>query len=173
MTRGPFQRLLPATIVLAAVAFVALFLARAAFDPSYNPHAHFRTPGTCPKCHLYSRNEPIPDRFTGASIDFCFGCHSKESLGRSHPTGTRPRDRYWKMRVPDEFVLDDENRMMCLTCHNSHGPFVSTVKISPVQVPENPDAAAGTPLYYRTRFLRRSDPEKGYAVLCDGCHDRL
>lgn len=171
MRRGPISRLLAATVALAATAFLALLLALAAFDPAYNPHAHFRANGRCVKCHVYSRGEPVPDRFTGASSDYCLGCHSKEALGRSHPIGTRPRDRYWKMRVPAEFALDDAGRMMCLTCHNSHGPFVSTVKGYATQKPVNPDRPAGTPFYYRTRFLRRSDPDKGFAVLCDGCHE--
>ncbi len=173
MRCGPVRRSLPALALVAAIVVVLLLRAGATFDPNYNPHAHFRTDGTCPKCHLYSRGAPIPDRFTGDSIEFCFGCHSKESLGRSHPIGTRPRDRYWKMRVPAEFALDDDGRMMCLTCHNAHGPFVSTVKIFAIQEPENPDRLSGTPFYYRTHYLRRSDPVKGWAVLCDGCHERL
>ncbi len=173
MRRGPFRRSLPALALVAAVVLLVLLRAGATFDPAYNPHAHFRSNGMCPKCHLYSGGAPIPDRFTGDSTEFCFGCHSKESLGRSHPIGTRPRDRYRKMRVPAEFALDDDGRMMCLTCHNAHGPFVATVKAYAGQEPENPDHPAGTPLYYRTRFLRRSDPDKGLAVLCDGCHERL
>ncbi len=171
MRRGPFSRLLPAAIAPAAVAFLAILLALAAFDPAYNPHAHFRSNGMCAKCHLHSGGRPVPDRFTGASTDFCFGCHSREALGRSHPIGARPRDRYGKMRVPADFPLDDAGRTMCLTCHNAHGPFVSTVKAFAGQKPENPDRAAGTPFYYRTRFLRRSDPVTGFAVLCDGCHE--
>ncbi len=173
MTRGPLKWALPA-LVLAAVAGVALLLrALAAFDPAYNPHAHFRTPGMCPRCHLGPADAPITDRFSPDSTDYCFTCHSPESLGRSHPNRVRPQDRYWKMRVPAEYRLDDDGRIMCLTCHNAHGPFVATVKTRPVQAPENPDAAPGTPLYYRTWFLRRSDPERGWAVLCDGCHERL
>ncbi len=173
MTRGPLKRALPALVLAAAVALVFLFRALAAVDPAYNPHAHFRTPGLCPRCHLGPADAPITDRFTGASIDYCFSCHSKDSLGRSHPIGVEPRDRYWKMRVPADYRLDDDGRTMCLTCHNAHGPFVSTVKSVPVQKPENPDRSPGTPAYYRTRFLRRSDPIKGWAVLCDGCHQRL
>ena len=172
MTSGPFKRLLPPAIAFAAVALVALLLAHAAFDPAYNPHAHFRANGMCPKCHLYAKGQRIPDRFTGASTDYCFGCHSKDALGRSHPIGTRPRDRFRKSRVPDGFVLDDDGRTMCLTCHNAHGPFVATVKTFDAQKPENPDAQGGTPFYYRTRFLRRTDPVRGYSVLCDGCHDK-
>ncbi len=173
MRRGPFRRSLRALVLGAATVFLLLLHAAATFDPDYNPHAHFRTNGMCPKCHLYSGGARVSDRFTGDSIDFCFGCHSKESLGRFHPIGTRPGDRYRKMRVPAGFVLDDDGRMMCLTCHSAHGSFVATVKTFPGQEPENPDRLSGTSFYYRTRFLRRSDPVRGWAVLCDGCHERL
>ncbi|MGE5190580.1 MAG: hypothetical protein ACM3NF_11045 [Gemmatimonadota bacterium] len=170
---GPSRWFLPALPFAAAAALAALLHAVAAFDPGFNPHSHFRTQGRCPKCHVVSRGEPVPDRFTGDSIDYCFSCHSKESLGRSHPIGVRPRDRYRDMRVPADFALDDGGRTMCLTCHNAHGPFVATVKIFPSQEPENPDRAPGVPFYYRTRFLRRSDPLQGYSVLCDACHEKL
>lgn len=173
MRRGPFRRFLPALILAAATALVVLLHALAAFDPAYNPHAHFRSNGMCPKCHLGPAGVPATDRFTGASTDFCLGCHSKEALGRSHPIGVRPRDRDRRMRIPADYRLADDGRMMCLTCHNAHGPFVSTVKTFLAQKPENADRAAGTPPYYRTLFLRRSDPVKGRSVLCDGCHERL
>ncbi len=173
MRRGPFRRSLRALLLAAATVLLFLVRASALFDPSYNPHAHFRTEGMCPKCHVYSGGSPDPERFTGGSTDYCYTCHTKESLGNSHPNRVRPRDRYPDMRVPEEYMLDDDGRMMCLTCHNAHGLFVSTVKSFKSQNPENPDRLSGTPFYYRTFFLRRSDPVKGWAVLCDGCHQRL
>ncbi len=173
MTRGPLKLALPALILAAATGVVLLLRAIAAFDPAYNPHAHFRTPGMCPRCHLGPADAPDTKRFTGGSTDYCLSCHPQESLERSHPIRVRPRDRHREMRVPADFALDDNGRTMCLTCHNSHGPFVTTVKAFAIQEPENPDRGPGTPAYYRTRFLRRSDPVRGYSVLCDGCHKRL
>lgn len=166
--RGPFGRWLLALPVAAATALP--FNAGGAFDPAYNPHDHFRADGACPKCHLYAGGKPVRDRFTGDSTGHCLGCHSKEGLGRSHPIGARPRDRSRAMRVPAAFVLDEGGRMTCLTCHSAHGPYVATVRAYPNQRAENPDAPRGTPLYYKTNYVRRSDPGKGYAVLCDECH---
>jgi len=167
------RRLFPVLAVSGTAALLSLLFAAAPFDPNYNPHASFREAASCPRCHPVVGGKPDPDRLLPASADLCLGCHSRESLGRSHPVGGRPREKYWKMRVPREFRLDDDGRMTCLTCHSAHGPFLSTVKVYPSQQPENPDASPGTPLYYKTRYVRRTDPVKGWAVLCDGCHEKL
>ncbi len=145
----------------------------AAFDPAYNPHAHFRSDGVCPRCHLGPAGAPVPARIAGASTDFCLGCHTKEGLGRSHPVGLRLRDRSGATRHPADLVLDEQGRIMCLTCHGAHGPFVATVKSFATQEPENRDRAPGTPPYYRTRYARRSDPVNGFRVLCHACHAKL
>ncbi len=78
------------------------------------------------------------------------------------------------MRIPDDFRLDDDGRMICLTCHTAHGPFVAAVKAHPSQRPEGTAASGrGTTAWYRTYYLRRSDPKDGFAALCDGCHKYL
>ena len=167
------RRFLPGLAVAGTAALLSLLFAGAPFDPNYNPHGSFRDPSSCARCHPQAGGKPDPDRLLPASVDLCLGCHSKESLGRSHPIGMRPRDKYMKMKVPGEFRLDDDGRMTCLTCHWAHGPFLATVKTYPSQKPENPDASPGTPLYYKTRYVRRTDPVRGWAVLCDGCHEKL
>lgn len=103
---------------------------------------------------------------------FCLECHRSEALGRSHPRHVRPRDRYWKMKVPEEYRLDDDGRILCLTCHEGHGKFLSTVRAFPGQRPEERRGTGGTS-NYRTLYLRRSDPEQGFAPLCHGCHPYL
>ncbi len=171
MHRGT-RRFLPVLAVAGTAAFLSLVFASAPFDPGYNPHASFRDPSSCPKCPPYAGGKPDPGRLLRASVDFCLACHSKDSLGRSHPIQVRPRDKYVKMKVPRNFRLDDDGRMTCLTCHSAHGPFLATVKAYPGQKPENPDALPGTPLYYHTRYVRRTDPAKAYSVLCYGCHEK-
>jgi len=158
-----------------AVAAVSLLAAETAFNPDFNPHAHFRNTENCPKCHLVYRGKMEPDRFSTEADAFCLGCHSAEALGRSHPRNVRPRDKYWKMRVPDDYRLDDDGRMICLTCHKGHGSFLTTEKLLYAQPPENPDPPKGTPFYYKTYFLRidRPIPKQGFAVLCTGCHEDL
>ncbi len=171
MRRGPFTRVLPALVLAAATAAAFLPRALAAFDPAYNPHAHFRANGMCPKCHLGPANAQRAARITGASSAYCLSCHSG-AMGRSHPIGVRPRDR-GTTRVPPDLLLDEGGRVMCLTCHDAHGPFVATTKAFATEEADNPERAPGTPLYYRTRFIRRSDPARGFAVLCSGCHENL
>ncbi len=172
MRRGPLTRILQA-LIIAATAAAPSASALAAFDPAYNPHAHFRSEGMCPKCHVGAAGPPAGGRISGASTAFCLGCHTGEALGRSHPIGIRPRGREGATRIPADLLLDDAGRIMCLTCHDAHGPFVATVKAFASQEPENSGRARGAPAYYRTRYLRRSDPVKGFAVLCNRCHVNL
>ena len=110
-----------------------------------NPHAHFRNPDLCPKCHLSPGSQSGSGRISTDADAVCFGCHTKEGMGRSHPVNVRPEEKYRKMKVPADLKLDDDGRLMCLTCHTAHGPYVS-------------------------HFLRRSGPGGGFEVLCESCH---
>ncbi|MFA6147195.1 MAG: hypothetical protein WC899_03195 [bacterium] len=155
---------------LAGMVFFALVLVASDYYPRGNPHAHFQNASQCPKCHLSYRGKQEPDRFSTETDEVCYGCHRKDSKGRTHPISVRPRDKYWKMQIPADFRLDDDGRMMCLTCHTAHGAFLSTVQTYPKQVPFS-NTSGGT--YYKTLFLRKSSPTKGWSVLCDGCHPYL
>jgi predicted CXXCH cytochrome family protein len=115
--------------------------------PRGNPHAHFRNPDQCPKCHLSRGSLPDPGRFSTAADAVCLECHTKDSTGRSHPVNVRPEEKFRKMKVPADLRLDDDGRIMCLTCHTAHGPYVSF-------------------------FLRRSSPDRGFEVLCEACHGK-
>ena len=157
--------------VLGGVVCFAVVLVASDYYPRGNPHAHFQNPQQCPKCHVYYRSQLEPDRFSTEADAVCLGCHRKETLGRSHPVNVRPREKYWKMKVPPDFRLDDDGRIMCLTCHSAHGAYLSAVKSFPKAVPF-PTNSSGGP-YYQTFFLRRSDPVKGWAILCDACHEKL
>jgi hypothetical protein len=141
-------------------------------SPPENPHAHFAAPETCPMCHVTSRGGTVPDRFSTGADALCLSCHRKESLGRTHPVGIRPADRHAnRNRIPPaDLRLDEDGRMMCLTCHSGHGPHLSTAKAFPSQAPEIP--AAGGRSYYKTFFLRRSSAENGFAALCQACHEK-
>jgi hypothetical protein len=159
--------------VLAAAGLLSHLLASTTFDPRINPHSRFGRASECPKCHIVRGTNVDPDRFLAECSDYCLGCHSSSQLGRSHPIGTRPKDKYWKMKVPEDFRLDDDGRMMCLTCHRGHGPFLATVKAFERQRPENLKPPQGIPEYYKTYFARLSDPVRGFATLCDACHKLL
>ncbi len=112
-----------------------------------DPHAHFRNPAQCPKCHLSRDSRPDPGRFSTEADAVCLECHAKESLGRSHPSNVRPEEKYRKMNVPADLRLDDDGRIMCLTCHTAHGPYAPC-------------------------FLRRSGPGRGFELLCEACHGK-
>jgi len=136
--------------LLAALAGVLCFApAPFASDGSRrdNPHAHFRNPGQCPKCHLPPGSPSGSGRFSTEADAVCLECHTKKSLGRSHPVNVRPEEKYRRMKVPADLRLDDEGRIMCLTCHTAHGQYVSY-------------------------FLRRSGPDRGFDVLCEACHGK-
>lgn len=160
--------LLPA---LAGLLCFALVLVASDFYPRGNPHAYFQAQDSCPKCHMILRGRPDPDRFSVDSDSLCLGCHKQGNLGRTHPVNVRPGKKYWKMKIPDDFRLDDDGRLMCLTCHTAHGPYVSTTRVFPKQAAFSSGNSAGT--YYKTFFLRRSNPNKGFAALCDACHEKL
>lgn len=112
-----------------------------------NPHAHFQNPDQCPKCHLSPGSQPGPGRFSTEADAVCLECHTKGGIGRSHPSNVHPEEKHRKrkMKVPADLRLDDDGRIMCLTCHTAHGPYVSY-------------------------FLRRSSPDRGFEVLCEACH---
>jgi predicted CXXCH cytochrome family protein len=112
-----------------------------------NPHAHFQNPDQCPKCHLPPDSQPPPGRFSTEADTVCLECHGKESIGRSHPVNVRPEEKYRNMKVPADLRLDDDGRIMCLTCHTAHGPYASY-------------------------FLRRSGPDRDFEVLCVACHGK-
>jgi predicted CXXCH cytochrome family protein len=145
MIRGVRIRawLLPA---LAGVLCLAPALV-ASDGPRGNPHAHFRNPDQCPKCHLSAGSHLDPGRISTESDAVCLGCHAKGSMRRSHPVNMRPEEKYRKMKVPADLRLDDDGRIMCLTCHTAHGSYVSY-------------------------FLRRSSPDRGFEVLCEACHGK-
>jgi cytochrome c peroxidase len=90
----------------------------------------------------------------------------------THPRSIRPADKAYGMKVPGDLRLDDEGRIFCLTCHNAHGPFLSPTRAYAGQQPANPGAPAGTKPAYRTYYARRSDPERGFVALCEGCHGK-
>jgi len=160
--------LLPA---LAGVFCFAGVVVASGDDPPGNPHAHFRNLPQCPKCHLSPRPKAEPDRFSTETDLVCLGCHRKEGLGRTHPVNVRPREKSGKMKVPSDLRVDDDGRIMCLTCHAAHGAYLSKVKAFPEQLPFPSDSPGGP--YYKTLFLRRSSPTRGWLPLCDACHEKL
>jgi predicted CXXCH cytochrome family protein len=162
------NRVLPA---LAGISLFAMVLVASDLYPRGNPHAYFQASASCPKCHVMVGGRPDPGRFSVDSDSLCLGCHQQGNLGRTHPVNVRPGKKYWKMKIPEDFRLDDDGRLMCLTCHAAHGPHVSTTRAFPKQGPISSESTEGT--YYKTFFLRRLNPNKGFAALCDACHEKL
>ena len=158
-------------VVLVAAAAVLVFPSPTPGEefPRGTPHSHFQFRESCPGCHLSGREgRPDPARFSPEADGLCLGCHQGETLGRTHPVDVRPTDRYGKGKIPVDLRLAADGRMMCITCHVAHGEYLSPVPAYPGQAPEG--HAAGGGVRYRTFFLRRSDPERGPAPLCEACH---
>lgn len=141
-------------------------------DPASNPHAHFNNSGACRRCHDSTESVLESDRFLPGADAFCLGCHSGEGLGITHPLNIRPGDKPHGMAVPKDLRLDSQGRMLCITCHNAHGPFLSPTRAFADQEAANPGAPAGTKPVYRTYFGRRSDPVRGFVLLCEECHGK-
>ena len=141
-------------------------------DPAVNPHAYFKNSGTCPRCHVSIKSVLEPGRFLPEADAFCLECHSIEGLGITHPLDVRPVGKPDGTAVPNDLRLDSQGRMFCLTCHNAHGPFLSPTRAFASQEVANPGAPAGTKPAYRTYFVRRSDPVRGFVLLCEECHGK-
>lgn len=160
-------------MILAAAAAVPVLPARAEQARAADPHAHFRISRFCPRCHAQAGETIAPDRFVSGADAFCLDCHLGGVLGRSHRTKIRPGEGLQTVRPPEDFRLDEEGRILCLTCHSGHGQFLSHVPAFPGQEPETSGVSGEGGGRYRTYFARRSDPGEGFAPLCRACHPRL
>lgn len=151
-------------LILSGLLFaICLLSARTGFPSASSPatpHAYFRKPGQCPRCHIYSGSDLEPGRIAASSVDFCLECHLVEERGITHPLKVRPGDRFRGILVPREYRLSDDGRIICLTCHTAHGPGRSIAA-----PPDGPSPGR------KTYFLRRSDHgAAGFEGLCGGCH---
>lgn len=141
-------------------------------DSRFNPHAHFMDAGTCRRCHVSVKSGMGNGQFLPGVDALCLGCHSSEGLGITHPRNVRPGERPFRMAVPKDFPLDSDGKMLCLTCHTAHGPFLSPTRAFAAQKAANPEISPGRMPAYRTYYARRSDPVRGFAVLCEECHGK-
>lgn len=159
----------PPGLLLAAL-LILLLPAYSATPLPANPHGYFKQPAQCPRCHLYTDSKLDHDRFSTSSVDFCLECHLAEERGRTHPIKVHARSKVREFKVPPEFRLGDGEHLICLSCHSAHGPYVSNIRTFAGQMPVEGDAAGASP-YYKTFFLRRSNPnDEGFEALCGGCH---
>jgi hypothetical protein len=82
-----------------------------------------------------------------------------------------PRREKSPMKIPETFRLTADGRLMCLTCHTAHGPYLSPNPSFPGQAPN--ELGDGHGQGYKTYYLRRASPKDGFAVLCRACHGNL
>jgi hypothetical protein len=139
-----------------------------------DPHLAISAPGTCLTCHELARDgRPDEDEFIKPITELCHRCHPPMRLGVSHPVNVdlRHNRRFPDMRVPSPLYVGSDDLLTCATCHDTHGIWKDTVPtMGRQQKPVNPD---GTPLYYKTYYLRIRDKDKLVAKLCDACHKLL
>jgi hypothetical protein len=151
---------------------VALALNRApALSPlPPNPHLSLNAAGMCDECHAYYRETMDPHDFVVAIPERCLECHSAQELGRSHPIGVDPSHSAARIEVPAELPLED-GMVSCGTCHNPHMASLSQTRAYPAQeVAFRQMEGRVETLWYKTLFLRKSDPERGFEPLCMACH---
>jgi predicted CXXCH cytochrome family protein len=75
----------------------------------------------CLDCHIAFHNPGTQRLYTQSDIDLCYGCHSQNDLGNSHPVG--------------EGVIDPKTMQMMTctsTCHLSHtAPYEYLLALRP------------------------------------------
>jgi hypothetical protein len=112
-----------------------------------------------------------PGRFSTSSVDFCLECHLAEERGRTHPLKVHPDSKVREVKIPPEFRLGDGEHIVCITCHSAHAPYTSNVRAFSGQRPVHIDGTTDASPYFKTFFLRRSNPAgEGFEALCSGCH---
>lgn len=151
---------------------LALALTRAPADvaPPANPHQIFSAAGSCAGCHAYFSGTMDPHSFVVEILGICMKCHSKEDLGRSHPVGVDPGSSPTTIGEPAELPLED-GKVSCGSCHNPHMAFLSTTRAYQSQRVTYLQQEGRTEIpWYKTIFLRMSDPIKGFEPLCVACH---
>jgi len=135
-----------------------------------NPHLPMSASGACAGCHAYYGGTLDPREFVVAIPEKCWVCHSKKDLGRSHPIGVDPNHSTAQVEIPADLPLED-GKVSCGTCHNPHMAFLSETRTFPAQEVSFLQVEAGKNIaWYKTFFLRKSDPDKGFEPLCRACH---
>lgn len=135
-----------------------------------NPHQSLNEKEACPGCHAYFRGTLAPHEFVVAIPEKCWECHSQKALGRSHPIGVEPSRSNADIEIPEEFPLED-GKVSCGSCHNPHLAFLSKTRAYRDQEVRflQKEGRVGIP-WYKSLFLRKSDPVKGFEPLCTACH---
>jgi hypothetical protein len=152
---------------------LALTLAPAGSPLPPNPHQPLNETSACAGCHTIIEGTLAPHLFVIPIPEKCWVCHSKERLGRSHPIGIDPSHSGVDIEVPEEFPLED-GKVSCGSCHNPHMAFLSETRSYLAQGAEFVQKEGQVEIpWYKTLFLRKSDPIKGFEPLCTGCHRNL
>jgi hypothetical protein len=158
---------------LLILVLVALALSPAPAEPPFppDPHQPMRALDVCIDCHVYDNRTLVPHEFVVAIPEKCEECHSKKALGRSHPIGVDPRFSPPNVvTVPEELPLEG-GKVSCGSCHNPHLPQLAQIKSYKDQAATfiQIDGRSEIP-WYKTFYLRLSDPVTGFEPLCRACH---
>ncbi len=151
---------------------LALALTRAPADvaPPTNPHQIFSGAEACVGCHAYFGGTMDPHSFVVEILEICMKCHTQTKLGLSHPVGVDPSRSPTTIDVPAELPLED-GKVSCGSCHNPHMAFLSRTRAYQDQpVTYLQQEGRTQTAWYKTIYLRMSDPIKGFEPLCVACH---
>lgn len=161
--------------ILGGIVVCTFALAQTGGELPENPHGFMDQQTLCPSCHTYWEGQLEPHMFSVMVHDKCKTCHTV--LGRSHPINMNPPSTESEIEVPEFLPLayiDElgDDVMSCGTCHNPHGEWLAEKRAYPSQLEEIviTDASGQEVKYFKTFYLRISDPVEGYMPLCVSCH---
>jgi len=124
----------------------------------------------CAVCHASYRGLLDPHEFVVAIPEKCWKCHSPKALGRSHPIGVNPKRSIQDIKVPEDIPLED-GKVSCGSCHNPHLEYIAKTMAFPFQDATFIQREGRLEIpWYKTYYLRKPDPVKGFETLCTACH---
>jgi cytochrome c554/c'-like protein len=129
-----------------------------------NPHEVLSEGDNCVSCHL-NGNPDINDKdslvLKGDLVEQCAECHP-DQLVTGHPVNKK---HFGSRRVP--LPLDDNEEVVCITCHSPHLPWKDKEPYIPVSIFKKIRNTILGKGEYRTYFLRINNRD---GQLCLTCH---
>jgi len=161
--------------LLTAFGLMLLSLAGAAHSAD-NPHVVTRQIGRsgCAECHIDTpelKNDGIlntehlpvdPGRFKQDGVAMCRSCHTHEA--HIHKNVSEKID----FPVPADMPLSQDNGIICLTCHYSHGSLDSDQPRANVSFI---DHLFNTERLHKSFLLRRDNSDGGLCLTCHAADD--
>jgi formate-dependent nitrite reductase cytochrome c552 subunit len=160
------KRLLKFALLSSSVLMLLCTITAQAVD---NPHVVSKqdNSSTCTDCHismpklkndnsLTSKNLPVDlSHFSKNGVDMCSSCHDLEVV---HKTGVAV-----DFPVPSDLPLNQDNEIICLTCHYTHGSLDSD---KPQASFSFMDRMVNAQRLHKSYLLRRNNSDGELCLIC-------